>query len=66
MSVLRFMKKHIGAFVIVCVLLAVQAVAELALPQMMSDIVDIGIGQEGIPSAAFSHVRATKIGRAHV
>ena len=57
MSVLRFMKKHIGAFAIVCILLVVQAVAELALPQMMSDIVDVGIGQRGIPSAVFSHVR---------
>ena len=57
MSLLRFMKKHIGAFALVCLLLALQAVSELALPQMMSDIVDVGIGQRGIPSAVFSHVR---------
>ena len=57
MSVLRFLKKHLGAFALVCLLLAVQAVSELALPQMMSDIVDVGIGQRGIPSAVFSHVR---------
>ena len=44
MSVLRFLKHHLGAFALVCLLLAVQAVSELALPQMMSDIVDVGIG----------------------
>ncbi len=58
MSVLRFLKHHLGAFALVCLLLAVQAVSELALPQMMSDIVDVGIGQRGIPSAVFAHVRA--------
>ena len=58
MSVLRFLKHHLGAFALVCLLLALQAVSELALPQMMSDIVDVGIGQRGIPSSVFSHVRA--------
>ena len=58
MSVLRFLKHHLGAFALVCLLLAIQAVSELALPQMMSDIVDVGIGQRGIPSSVFSHVRA--------
>ena len=58
MSVLRFLKHHLGAFALVCLLLAIQAVSELALPQMMSDIVDVGIGQQGIPSAVFAHVRA--------
>ncbi|MBQ3338838.1 MAG: ABC transporter ATP-binding protein [Atopobiaceae bacterium] len=58
MSVLRFLKHHLGVFALVCLLLAIQAVSELALPQMMSDIVDVGIGQRGIPSAVFAHVRA--------
>lgn len=58
MSVLRFLKNHLGAFALVCALLVIQSFAELALPQMMSDIVDIGIGQQGIPSAVFAHVRA--------
>lgn len=61
MSILKFFRKHIPAFAIVCVLLVVQSISELALPQMMSDIVDIGIGQQGIPSATFTHVRAATL-----
>lgn len=61
MSILKFFRKHIPAFAIVCVLLVVQSISELALPQMMSDIVDIGIGQQGIPSATFTHVRTATL-----
>lgn len=61
LSILRFFRRHIPAFAIVCVLLVVQSISELALPQMMSDIVDVGIGQQGIPSAVFAHVRATTL-----
>ena len=61
MSILKFFRKHIPAFAIVCVLLVVQSISELALPQMMSDIVDIGVGQQGIPSATFTHVRAATL-----
>lgn len=61
LSILKFFGRHIPAFAIACTLLAVQSISELALPQMMSDIVDIGIGQQGIPSAVFTHVRASTL-----
>ena len=51
------------AFAIVAALLVVQALAELALPQYMSDIVDIGIGQGGIPSSVFTQVDAQTLAK---
>ena len=58
MKIFKFMRGHVGAFALVMVLLVTQAVAELSLPQYMSDIVDVGVGQGGIPSGVLTSVRA--------
>ena len=52
------MRGHVRAFALVMVLLVVQAMAELSLPQYMSDIVDVGVGQGGISSGVLTNVRA--------
>lgn len=53
--------KHLGkswvCVPIVLVLLIVQAYCDLALPQYTSDIVDVGIQQGGIESAALDEIR---------
>ena len=58
MKIFKFMRGHVGVFALVMVLLVMQAVAELSLPQYMSDIVDVGVGQGGIPSGVLTSVRA--------
>ena len=58
MKILRFLRGHIRAFALVMVLLVAQAMAELSLPQYMSDIVDVGVEQGGISSGVAMSVRA--------
>ena len=44
----RYLKKHLAAVLAVVALLFGQAICELLLPNMMSDIVNTGIQQGGI------------------
>ena len=48
MKIFSFLKHHKLSFLIALVLLFAQANFELMLPQIMSDIVDVGISQGGI------------------
>lgn len=50
MAIFRFLKEHKLSFLIALTLLFAQANFELMLPGIMSDIVDVGIGQGGIAS----------------
>jgi ATP-binding cassette subfamily B protein len=50
--ILRYLKPFILAVILCIILLYIQAIAELSLPNLMSDIVNIGIQQGGIESAA--------------
>lgn len=52
MHLIGYFKNHIAAVAIVLVLLAVQAFADLALPNLTSQIVDVGIQQSGVESVA--------------
>lgn len=51
-KVLKYLKPFTLLIIAVAVLLLIQAVTELALPNYMSDIVDVGIQQGGITDAA--------------
>ena len=53
----RYMKKSLPALGLIVVLLIVQAFADLSLPALMSDIVNVGIQQSGIESPVPSEVR---------
>lgn len=57
-SVLRFFRGHLPALACVAVLLVIQAFCELSLPQYMSDIVNVGVGQGGIVSAVPTKIKA--------
>lgn len=48
----KYLKPHIGAILLAFILLFVQAMSDLNLPNFMSDIVNIGIQQNGIEHAA--------------
>ncbi len=63
MRVFRYLFAHKGALVLVVCLLMVQAFADLALPNLTSQIVDVGIQQAGIESAAVDEMSATTYGR---
>ncbi len=54
---LRYLKPYVWSILIVLVLLFVQAMADLALPNYMSDIVNVGIQQGGVESAVPVTVR---------
>lgn len=48
MRIIRYLKGHIGVFVLIVALLVIQAFADLSLPRYTSDLVDVGIQQGGI------------------
>lgn len=58
MRIIRLFKHHVLAVLAVIALLVVQANAELALPTLMSEIVDVGIQQSGIESPVPDTIRA--------
>lgn len=58
MKIFSFLKDHKVSFLIALVLLFAQANCELTLPGLMSDIVDVGIGQGGIASVVPDTIRA--------
>ncbi len=58
---IKYLKPYIGLILIAFVLLFVQAMADLSLPNYMSDIVNVGIQQGGIETAVPSAIRASKM-----
>ena len=61
MRILRLFRHHILAVVTVIALLVVQSNADLALPTLMSEIVDVGIQQGGIESPVPDTIRAESL-----
>lgn len=59
-NVFKHLKKSIIPIIIVLVLLVLQAQGDLALPEYISNIVDVGIQQGGIENLAPSEVRKTQ------
>ena len=58
MRVLKHLKGHWGALLLIFVLLIGQAFCDLALPTYTSSIVDVGIQQGGIEQATLGQMRA--------
>ena len=52
MRILQHLKNHVGALLLIFILLIGQAVCDLALPTFTSVIVDVGIQQRGIEHAS--------------
>lgn len=56
-KILKYLKESKVSVLAILALLIVQAFCELALPQYTADIVDIGIGQQGVSSVAPERMR---------
>ncbi|MCD8357105.1 MAG: ABC transporter ATP-binding protein/permease [Clostridia bacterium] len=60
-SILRYMMKSWKAVCIVILLLMIQAYCDLSLPTYMSNIVDVGIQQNGMDDAVMQKIRADSL-----
>ena len=63
LKLFRYMKKSIPALVMVVLLLVVQAMCDLTLPDYTSRIVNVGIQQGGIETAAPVIIRKSEMDR---
>jgi ATP-binding cassette subfamily B multidrug efflux pump len=63
LKMLKFLKKYWAAVVVIIGLLVAQALADLKLPEYTSNIVDVGIQQGGVESAAPEAVRESEMER---
>ncbi|MBM6675942.1 ABC transporter ATP-binding protein [Olsenella uli] len=61
MRILRLFKNHVLALLAVAALLVVSASADLTLPSLMSEIVDVGIQQGGVESPVPDTIRASAL-----
>jgi ATP-binding cassette subfamily B multidrug efflux pump len=57
----KFLKRYAGWIALIFVLLVVQAMCDLALPDYTSNIVNVGIQQNGIESAVPQEIRASQL-----
>ncbi len=65
-KLIKFLKPFWGFIVIIFALLFVQALTDLALPGYMSNIIDVGVQQNGIEDAVPRAVRQSEMSRLEV
>ena len=63
-KIIKLLKPHWKYVLLVMGLLVLQAMSELALPQLMSDIVDIGLVRGGVPDASEAYIAQVAAGLA--
>lgn len=61
LRILKHMKPHAGAMILIIGLLFVQAISDLSLPDYMAKIINVGIQQEGIEGAVPKVIRKTEL-----
>ena len=61
LKILKNLKSSLTSVIIIVILLCIQAMADLALPDYTSKIVNIGIQQEGIESVVPDAIRESKM-----
>ena len=61
LRLIKYLKPYIGLILIAVVLLFVQAMADLSLPNYMSDMVNVGIQQGGIDTSVATAIRADQM-----
>ncbi len=59
MRIIKYLRPHVGAVLLVFLLLFAQAFCDLLVPRLTSDIVDVGILQQGIDHVALDQMRAS-------
>lgn len=62
-TIIKYLKRFTGIILLIIVLLIIQALTDLALPQYTSDIVDIGIQQSGIKEIAPKVIRESELNK---
>ncbi|MFL0270026.1 ABC transporter ATP-binding protein [Candidatus Clostridium radicumherbarum] len=65
-KILKYLKPFIGLILAAIVLLFVQAMCDLSLPDYMSNIVNIGIQQGGIENAVPEAIRASEMNKLEI
>ncbi|MBE6055039.1 MAG: ABC transporter ATP-binding protein [Clostridium sartagoforme] len=60
MKLLKYLKPFIGSIIVIIVLLFIQAISELTLPDYMSNIVNVGIQQGGIENSVPKVIRKSQ------
>ena len=63
LNIMRYLKNSIGAVILIIILLLVQALSDLSLPDYTSNIVNIGIQQGGIKDAVPEVIREGELKR---
>jgi ATP-binding cassette subfamily B multidrug efflux pump len=63
LKLVRYLKPFAGVIILVFALLFAQAMADLALPGYMSDIINVGVQQKGIENAVPVAIRASEMDR---
>lgn len=61
--IIKYLKKYSLIILVIIILLAIQALSDLSLPQYTSNIVDIGIQQSGIKETAPDIIRKSEFDR---
>ena len=60
-KLMRYLKGSVFAVIVIVIFLAIQAMANLALPNYTSNIVDIGIQQNGIENSVPSVIQESEL-----
>jgi ATP-binding cassette subfamily B protein len=60
-KLIKYLKPFIGSVIVIIALLFLQAVCDLSLPDYMSNIVNVGIQQEGIENAVPKIIRKSEL-----
>lgn len=62
-TIIKYLRRFTGVILVIIALLIIQALSDLSLPQYTSDIVDIGIQQEGIKEIAPKVIRESELNK---
>lgn len=60
-KILKYLRPYIGSVVFIVVLLLAQAISDLSLPDYMSNIVNVGIQQNGVENAVPDAIRKSEL-----
>lgn len=60
-KIFKYLKKYSGTILLIIILLLIQALSDLTLPEYTSKIVDVGIQQGGIESPVPKVIRASEM-----
>ena len=66
LKLMKHLKPFVGSIIVAILLLFVQAVCDLSLPDYMSDIVNVGIQQGGVENAVPKVIQASELDKINI